>query len=134
MKRQERRGAEGDGEFSNAAWIEEERLESAEQSVARRQVGRPATTAAEDDQLVLEQEILRDHGRHATRATKRRDHDGQVEQRVQEIPHVRVSVGQTSGAAQRCPILDSARELAIRDPQGSLLGSLSNPTTVLDGV
>src|SRR5215510_2103727 len=71
MKRQERRGAEGDGEFSNAAWIEEERLESAEQSVARRQVGRPATSAAEDDQLVLEQEILRDHGPHATRATKR---------------------------------------------------------------
>jgi hypothetical protein len=33
-----------------------------------------------------------------------------------EVPHVRVSVGQMSGAAQRCSILDSARELAIGDP------------------
>jgi hypothetical protein len=56
--------------------------------------------------LVLEQEILRDHGPHATGATKPRGHHGQVEQREQEIPHVRVSVGQTSGAAQRCPIVD----------------------------
>jgi hypothetical protein len=32
-----------------------------------------------------------------------------------------VSVGQTFGAAQRCAILDSARELAIRDPQAPAL-------------
>jgi hypothetical protein len=34
---------------------------------------------------------------------------------LQEIPHAGVSVGQTFGAAQRCAILDSARELAIRE-------------------
>jgi len=37
-----------------------------------------------------------------------------------EIPHARVSLGQTFGAAQRCTILDSAREFAIRDPQANL--------------
>jgi hypothetical protein len=34
----------------------------------------------------------------------------------QDVLHARVSVGQTSGATQPCPIGDSARELAIRDP------------------
>jgi hypothetical protein len=38
-----------------------------------------------------------------------------VQQGEQEVPHARVSVGQTSGAPQRWPILDSAPELAIRD-------------------
>jgi hypothetical protein len=39
-----------------------------------------------------------------------------VQQREQDIPHVRVSVKHASGAVQRCRILDSAPELAIRDP------------------
>ena len=73
-------------------------------------------SAPQDDQLLLEQEILRDHRAYTPGATEPRGHDGQVQQRGQEIPHVRVSVGQTSGAAQRCRILDSAPELAIRDP------------------
>jgi hypothetical protein len=34
-----------------------------------------------------------------------------------EIPHVRVSVGQKFDIMQRCPIVDSAR-IAIRDPTG----------------
>jgi len=76
-------------------------------------------SAPQDDQLLLEQEILRDHRAYTTGATEPRGHDGQVQQRGQEIPHVRVSVGQTSGAAQRCRILDSAPELAIRDPQAA---------------
>ena len=116
MKRQERRGAKGDGELSNPAWIEEERAESAQQPVAQRQAGRPPASAAQDDQLLLEQEILRDHRSHATGARQPRDRHGQVQQREQEIPHARVSVGQTSSAVQRCSIVDSARELAIRDP------------------
>ena len=70
---------------------------------------------AQDDQLLLEQEILRHHRSHTTGATELRGHDGQVKQGEQEVPHVRVSVGQTSGAAQRCRILDSAREFSIRD-------------------
>jgi hypothetical protein len=116
MKRQERRGAEGDGERSNPSWIEEERPDSAEQPVAPRQVGRPPASAAQDDQLLLEEEILRDHPSHASGTTQLRGHDDQVQQGEQEIPHARVTVGQTFGAAQRCAILDSARELAIRDP------------------
>ena len=36
----------------------------------------------------------------------------------QEVLHPRDRVGQTSGATQRCLILESARELGIRDAQG----------------
>ena len=115
MKRQERRGAEADGDLSDSSWTEEERPESAKQPVAPRQVRRPLASPAQDDQLLLEQEILRDHRSHATGATQLRGHDGQVQQGEQEVLHARVSVGQTSGATQRCPILDSARELAIRE-------------------
>ena len=104
--------------LSDASWTEEERPESAQQPVAQRQVRRPPATTAQDDQLLLEQEILRDHRSHATGATQLRGHDGEVEQGEQEVLHARVSVGQTPGATQRCPIRDSARELAIRDPQG----------------
>src|SRR6516162_7157278 len=57
MKRPKRGGAQGDGELSNAASIEKERLESAEQPVAPHQVGRPTTSAPQDDQLLLEKEI-----------------------------------------------------------------------------
>jgi hypothetical protein len=37
-------------------------------------------STAQDDQLLLEQEILRDHRSHATGATQLRGHDGQVKQ------------------------------------------------------
>ena len=52
-------------------------------------------------QLLLEQKILRDHRSHATGATQRRGHDGQVKQAEQEGFHARDSVGQTSGDTQR---------------------------------
>ena len=81
---------------------EEERAESTEQPGAQRQVRRPLASTAQDDQLLLEQEILRHHRSHTTGATELRGHDGQVQQGEQEVPHVRVSVGQTSGATQRC--------------------------------
>ena len=55
---------------------------------------------AQNDQLVFKQEILCDHRPHATGATQPRGHYGQVQQCEQKIPHVRVSVGQTSGVAQ----------------------------------
>jgi hypothetical protein len=38
-----------------------------------------------------------------------------VQKGEQEILHARVSVGQTSGAAQRCAIRDSAEEFAFRE-------------------
>jgi hypothetical protein len=81
MTRQERRGAERDGEGSNPAWIEEERPDSAEQPVAPRQGGRPPASAAQDDQLLREQEILRDHRSHASGTTQLRAYDDQVQQR-----------------------------------------------------
>jgi hypothetical protein len=84
---------------------------------AQHQVRRPSASAAQDDQLLLEQEILGDHSSHATGATQLRGHDGEVEQREQEVLHARVSVGQTPRATQRCRIGKSARELPIRDAQ-----------------
>ena len=69
------------------------------------------------DQRLLEQKMLRDHRSHATGATQPRGHDGQVKQGEQEVLHPRDRVGQTSGATQRCLILESARELGIRDAQ-----------------
>jgi glutamate synthase domain-containing protein 1 len=65
MKRQQRRGPQGDGDRSDTCWTEEERPQSAQQSIAQRQVRRPSASAAQDDQLPLEQEILRDHRSHA---------------------------------------------------------------------
>ena len=49
-------------------------------------------STAQDDQLLLEQEILRDHGSRATGATQLRNHDGQVQQAEQEVLHARDSV------------------------------------------
>ena len=112
VKPEARRRAESDGDRSEASWTEEERPESAQQPVAPPQVRRPLASTAPNDQWLLEQEILRDHRSPATGATTLRGHDGQVQQGEQDIPHARVSVGRTSAAAQRCSILDSARELA----------------------
>jgi len=79
MKPQERRRAYGDRDLSDTSLIEEERPESLEQPVDQGQVRRPLASTAQDDQLLFEQEILRDHRSHATRATELRGHDGQVE-------------------------------------------------------
>src|SRR5712692_4726362 len=125
MKRQERRGAYADGELADSSWTEEERPESAEQPGAQRQVRRPLASTAQDDQLLLEQEILRDHRSHATGATQLRGHDSQVKQGEQEFLHARDSVGQTSGATQVASILDSARELGIRgEPDTFVTGNV----------
>jgi hypothetical protein len=102
MKRQERRGAYADGDLSDSPWTEEERPQSADQPVAQREGRRPLASTAEDDELLLKQEILRDHRANATGTTQLRGHDGQVKQGEQEHFHARDSVGQTSGATQRC--------------------------------
>jgi hypothetical protein len=119
VTRQQRRWANGEGDVSDASRIEEQRPESAQQPVAPRQIRRALTATTQDDQLLLQQQILRDHRADATGTIQLRRHDGQVQQREQDILHARVSVRHMSGAAQRCAILDSARELAIRDAQGS---------------
>ena len=71
------------------------------ESTGETALGTPARSRAHDDQLLLEQKMLRDHRSHATGATQRRGHDGQVKQGEQEVLHARDSVGQTSGATQR---------------------------------
>ena len=68
MKRQACRGAYGDGDLADASGTEEERTESAEQTVGQRQSGPPATTT-QNDELLLEHKILCDHRSHATRPT-----------------------------------------------------------------
>ena len=98
MQCQERRGAYADGDLSDSSWAEEECPESEQQPVTRCQGWRPLARTAQDDQLLLEQKILRDHRAHATGATQRRGHDGPVKQGEQEGFHARDSVSQTSGA------------------------------------
>ena len=65
----------------------------------------------------LSQKILRDHRSHATGATQCRGHDGQVKQGEQEVLHARDSVGRRQAPCNVALILDSARELGIRDAQ-----------------
>ena len=91
MKRQERRGAEGDGDPSDASGAEEKLPESAQEPVAQRQAGRPPTTTTKHDQLLLKYEILGNHGSHATGATQLRGHDGQVKQGEQEVLHAQTA-------------------------------------------
>jgi hypothetical protein len=95
--------------FSDSSWAEEERPESADQPVAQREVRRPVASPAQDDQLLLEQEILHNHRSHATWTTQLRGHDGQVQQGEQEVLHARDSVGQISGATFTSRLLDVAR-------------------------
>ena len=84
MKRQERRGAYADGDLSDSSSAEEKCPESEQQPVTRCQAWRSLARTAQDDQLLLEQKILRDHRSHATGATQCRGHDGQVKQGEQE--------------------------------------------------
>ena len=102
MKRQEGRGAEDDGDLSDPSGAEEQRSESAQKPVARRQAGRPPATTTKDEELLLEHEILGHHRSHATRATQLCGRDREVKQGQQEVPHARVSVGQTPRPTQRC--------------------------------
>ena len=102
LKYQERRGAYADGDLSDSSWAEESDPKPNSKPVTRCQAWRPLATTAQDDQLLLEEKILRDHRSHATAATQRCGHDGQVKQGEQEGLHARDSVGHTSGATQRC--------------------------------
>jgi len=84
--------------------------------VHQSQAGCSLTPATKHDELLLEHEILGDHRSHAARTTKLRRRIGEVKQGEQDVLHLRVSVGQTPCAAQRCRNLASTPELAIRDP------------------
>ena len=66
MKRQERRGAYADGDLSDSSSAEEKCPEAEQQSVTRCQAWRPLARTAQDDQLLLEEKMLRDLRSHAT--------------------------------------------------------------------
>jgi hypothetical protein len=100
MKRKQRRGPKRDGDVSDPPRIEEQRPESAQHPVAPPQVRRALAATPQDDQLLLEQQILRHHGAHATGPTELRGRDGKMQQREQDILHSRVSVGQVFGVAE----------------------------------
>jgi hypothetical protein len=108
MKSQERRGLKRDGSLSKPARTVEDRPESAE-PVAGRGPHLTLASAAEDEQLVFEQEVLCQHPPD-TGAAELRGRDGDVKQGEQHIPHSQVTVGQTQSAEQRCRIRDSARD------------------------
>ena len=55
------------------------------QPVARRQVRRTLTSPAQNDELLLEQEVLRHHRSYITGATEFRGHDGEVKQGEQRF-------------------------------------------------
>ena len=63
MERQERRGTHPDGDLPDPPRFEKERPDSAHDTIADREVRRPLAWPAQHDQLVLEQEILRDPSR-----------------------------------------------------------------------
>jgi hypothetical protein len=86
-----------------SAGTEEQRPESAEESVARSQVGRPLSTSAQDEPLLLEHEILGDHRADAAGATQLGGHDGLVQQREPDVHRDCGGVEQTLGGMQRCP-------------------------------
>ena len=132
MKRQERRGAYADGDLSDSSWAEEECPEAEQQPVTRCQAWRPLARTAQDDQLLLEQKILRDHRSHATGATQRRGHDGQVKQGEQEGLHARDSVGPTSGATQRCLKPGCSKRIGNSRRTGAARGSATGPRSAPD--
>jgi len=66
MKRQERRGAKGESDLLETTRPEEQRLESEQQPVAPRQIRRTLVATPQDDELLLEQEVLRHHCAHIT--------------------------------------------------------------------
>jgi hypothetical protein len=57
MKRQERRGPKRDGDVSDTPTVQEQRPESAQQPVTPTEVRRTVAAAAQNDQLLLEQQI-----------------------------------------------------------------------------
>src|SRR3954471_8953236 len=103
MKRQQRRGAKGDGDLLDPSGAEEKRPESAQEPIAEGQARRSPATTTKHEELLLEHEILGDHRSDATGATQLRRRDSEVEQREQVVSHAQVSVGRTPHAMQRCP-------------------------------
>ena len=79
MKPQDRRRAEGDRGLSDASRTEEERPESAQQPVALVKGSARTASTTQDDELLLQQQILRDHRPDAAGPTQLRGHDGEVQ-------------------------------------------------------
>ena len=54
-------------------------------------VRRTLASTAQNDELLLEQEVLGHHRSYTTAATELHSHDGEVKQGEQEVSHLRVS-------------------------------------------
>jgi hypothetical protein len=119
MKRQERRRADGDSDFLDAPRIEEERPESAQHPVAQREIRRALTTTRTTMSCCLSKRFSASSDRTPPGPRSFTAITARCQHREYEVPHTRISVGQTVGAVQRCSIMDSARELVIRDAQHS---------------
>ncbi len=132
MERQQRRRAHPDGHLPDPPGTQKQRPESAQEPVAHRQVRSTPASAAQHDQLLLEQESLNDDGSHAAGSTPLRGRDGQVEQGVQDIFQTRDRVGQTSDAVQCCSNSGFSERIGNSRRTGSCqLGPTSYPITGL---
>jgi hypothetical protein len=70
-----------DGDIPDTSWAQKQRHEFAEEPIAHAEVRHTLSRAAQHDQLLLEQEILSDHGSHCARSTEPRSRDGKVSSR-----------------------------------------------------
>ena len=89
MEGEEGRRAHADGDLPDPLRTEKQGPDCTQETIADRQVRRPLAWPAQHDQLLLEQEVLSDHGPHAAGSTKLRGRDCQVEQSEQVIFHRR---------------------------------------------
>lgn len=79
VKLQERRWPQPDGDFMDTSVTEKQRSDAEQKPVPRRQVWSTPSSTAQNDQLLLEQQILSDDGLRATAAKQLRDGNGNVD-------------------------------------------------------
>ena len=83
--------------------MEKERPKSAHYPIAHGQVRCSLASPAEDDQLLLEEEILGDDGADPAGAAEPRGGNAKVENCEEDSVHTRVSVGRVSAAWNPAP-------------------------------
>jgi hypothetical protein len=98
MKRQERRRADRDGDFLDAPRTEEERPESAQHPVAQREIRRALTTTLRTMSCCLSKRFSASSDRTPPGPRSFTAMTARCQHREYEVPHTRISVGQTVGA------------------------------------
>ena len=87
MKPQQRRGPDAHRGLRDATGAEKKRPEGQEKSVNGREVRRPSSRTADNQQLLLEEEILSEHRLDTARSKKLGGDSQQVGQEQQDILH-----------------------------------------------